>query len=95
MNFYFEFLYQLSMLWEAISNTQKSISLDIQTLSSWLKKLSYTSFFQTHFSVFGYMKKHSSFCWYMYITWKFGFIKQVDKGPITTVGDLESLYFKH
>ena len=33
------------MLWEAISNTRKSFSLDIQTLRSWFKKLGYASFF--------------------------------------------------
>ena len=38
MNFCFDFLQELSMLWEAISNTRKSVSSDIQTLRSCLKR---------------------------------------------------------
>ena len=37
---------ELSMLWEAVSNTQNSISLDIQTLWSWLKDSAAPNFFQ-------------------------------------------------
>ena len=38
LNFCLEFLQELSMLWEAISNTRKSVSSDFETLWSWLKK---------------------------------------------------------
>ena len=38
------------MLWEAISNTRKSVSSNIRTLRSWLKK---------NFSMFGYLMKRS------------------------------------
>ena len=38
MNFCFDFLQELSMLWEAISNTRKSVSSDIQTLRSCFKR---------------------------------------------------------
>ena len=51
---------RLLMLWDAISNTAKSVSSDIQTLRSWLKKLGCALFFSTHFSVFGHLIKHSS-----------------------------------
>ena len=50
------------MLWEAISNTRKSVSSVIQTLRSWLKKLGLCLVFSTHFSLFGYLMKHSSLC---------------------------------
>ena len=40
------FLQDLSIIWEAISNTQKCVSSDIQTPWSRLKKLGCTSFFQ-------------------------------------------------
>ena len=33
-------------------------------------------------------------CWWESATWKFGFIKQVDKGWITTVENLESWRFE-
>ena len=36
--FSFEFLLELLMHWEAISNTRKSVSSDIQILRIWLKK---------------------------------------------------------
>ena len=38
MNFCLEFLQELWMLWGAISNTRNSVSSDIQTLRSWLKR---------------------------------------------------------
>ena len=44
--FALNFSKKLLMLWEAISNTWKSVSSDIQTLV-----------FSTHFSVFGYLVK--------------------------------------
>ena len=37
MNFCFEFLFELLIIWEAITNTQKRVSSDIQTFWSWLK----------------------------------------------------------
>ena len=47
MNFRFWFLQELLMVWEAISNTQKSVSSDFQKPQSWFKKLGCTSgFFQ-------------------------------------------------
>ena len=54
-------------LTEAVSNTRKSVSSDIQTLRSWFKKLNCAWFFSTHFSVFGYLMKHSSMCLMYYI----------------------------
>ena len=38
MNFCFDFLQELLMVWEAISNIRKGVSSDIQTPWSWLKK---------------------------------------------------------
>jgi len=38
VNFSFDFLQELLMLCEAISDTRKSVSSDIQTPRSWLKK---------------------------------------------------------
>ena len=38
MNFCFDFLQELLMVWEAISNIRKDVSSDIQTPWSWLKK---------------------------------------------------------
>jgi len=70
VNFSFDFLQELSMLWEAISNTRKSVSSDIQTLWSWLKKTLLHLVFSTHFSVFGYLMKHSSSCLIYYIIWQ-------------------------
>jgi len=52
VDFCFDFLQELSMLWEAISNTRKRVSSDIQTLRSWLKKTRLRLVFTTHFSVF-------------------------------------------
>ena len=52
MNFYFEFLQELLMLWEAISITRKSFSSDIKTLWSLVKETQLASRFSTHFSVF-------------------------------------------
>ena len=49
------------------SNTQKSVSSDIQTLWSWLKKTWLCLIFSTHFSVFGYLMKHSSLCLIYYV----------------------------
>ena len=49
------------MFWGAISNTRRSVSLDIQTLRSWLKKLGCSSFFQA-------TSQCSDIWWY--ITWK-------------------------
>ena len=52
MTFRLEFLEQLLLLWEAISNTQKSVSLDMQLLWSWFKKNSTAPrFFNPLFSV--------------------------------------------
>ena len=48
----------ISMLSEAISNTRKSGSSDIETLRSWFKKLGPRVVFSTHFSVFGCLIKH-------------------------------------
>ena len=56
------------MLWEAMSNTRKNISSSIQTLQSWLKKTRLRLFFSTHFSVFGYLRKHSSL-YERYVIW--------------------------
>ena len=61
MNFCFEFLQELWMLWEAISNTRKSVIRYPNTSKLVKKKLGCASFFSTHFSVFGYLK-HSSLC---------------------------------
>ena len=55
------------MPWEAISNTRKSVSSDIQTLRSWLKKTRLRLVFSTHFLVFGYLMKHSSSCLIYYL----------------------------
>ena len=52
VNFCFDFLHELPLLWEAISNTRMSVSLGIQTLRSW----------------FGYLMKHSNSCLIYYIT---------------------------
>ena len=46
-----------------ISNTRKSVSSDIQTLRSGLKKRGAADFFLTNFEVFGYLIKHSSECY--------------------------------
>ena len=46
MNFCLEFLQEFSIVWEAISNTRKSVSSNFQTPRSWLKKLGCASFFQ-------------------------------------------------
>ena len=45
-----------------ISNTRKSVSSDIQTLRSGLKKRGTAKFFLTNFEVFGYLMKHSLEC---------------------------------
>ena len=50
------------MFWEAISNTRKSVSLDIKTLRSWLRKTRVALRFSTHFSVYGHLMKLSSLC---------------------------------
>ena len=50
------------MFWEAISNTRKSVSLDIKTLRSWLRKTRVALRFSTHFSVSGHLMKLSSLC---------------------------------
>ena len=42
-----------------ISNTRKSVSSDIQTLRSGLKKRGAAEFFLTNFEVSGYLMKHS------------------------------------
>ena len=46
VNFCFKFLQELSIVWEAISNTRKSVFFYFQTPWSWLKKLGCASFFQ-------------------------------------------------
>ena len=68
MNFCFDFLQELLMVWEAISNIRKGVSSDIQTPWSWLKKNSAAPRFLNHFSVFGYRMKHSSSCLIYYVT---------------------------
>ena len=45
-----------------ISNMRKSVSSDIQTLRSGLKKRGTAEFFKTNFEVFGYLMKHSFEC---------------------------------
>ena len=45
-NFSLEFLQEFLTIWEAISNTRKHLSSDIQTARSRLKKLGYASCFQ-------------------------------------------------
>ena len=62
MNFCFEFLQELSIVWEAISNTRKSVSSYFQTPRSWFKKIRLRLVFPTYFSVFGNWRKHSSSC---------------------------------
>ena len=57
-----------TLVLEAMSNTRKHISSSIQTLQSWLKNSSAPLFFSTHFSVFGYLMKHSSLCLIYYRT---------------------------
>ena len=57
------------MLWEAISNTRKSVLSDIQTLRSWLKKTRLRIVFSIHFSVFGYLMKHASSCLIYYLAY--------------------------
>jgi len=55
------------MLWEAISNTQKSVSSDTQMLHSLLKKTQLHLVFSIHFAVFGYLMKYSLYdmnIWY-------------------------------
>ena len=59
MNFCFEFLQELSIVWEAIPNTWKSVSSFFQTPRSWLKKTRLRLVFPTYFSVFGNRRKHS------------------------------------
>ena len=46
MNFCFELLQELPIVWEAISNTRKNVSSYCQTPRSWFKKLGCVSFFQ-------------------------------------------------
>ena len=54
MNFCFEFRLKLSIVWEALSNTRKSVSSYFQTPRSWLKKKKRLRLvFPTYFSVFG------------------------------------------
>ena len=55
------------MLWEAISNTRKTVSSDIQTLRSWFEKIRLRLVFSIHFSVFGCLMKHSSSCLIYYL----------------------------
>ena len=55
------------MPWEAISNNRKSLSSDIQILRSWLIETRLRIVFLNHFSVFGYLMKHSSSCLMYYI----------------------------
>ena len=58
MNFCFELLQELPIVWEAISNTRKNVSSYCQTPRSWFKKLGYASYF----SVFANRRKHSPSC---------------------------------
>ena len=72
MNFCVEFLQELSIVWEAISNTRKSVSSYFQTPRSWLKKTRLRLIFPTYFSVFGNRRKHFSSCliYYLKSYWK-------------------------
>ena len=67
MNFCFEFLQELSIVWEAISNTRKRVSSYFQTPRSWLKTSRLRLVFSTHFSVFGNRMKHYSSCLIYYL----------------------------
>ena len=51
-----------------LSNTRKSVSSDIQTVRSWLKKTWLRLVFSTHFLVFGYLMKHPSLCLIYYFS---------------------------
>ena len=81
------------MLWEAISNTRKSVSSDVQTLPSWIKNTRLRLAFSTHFSVFGYLMKHSSLCLIYYINYEiaktvFSTVKSLVRlSPITSKGN--------
>ena len=68
MNFCFEFLQELSIVREAISNIRKSVSSYFQTPRSWLKKTRLRLVFPTYFLVFGNRRKHSSSCLIYYFT---------------------------
>ena len=68
MNFCFEFLQELSIVWEAISDTRKSVSSCFQTPRSWLRKTRLRLVFPTYFSVFGNWRKHSFLCLIYYYT---------------------------
>ena len=67
MNFCFEFFQELSIDWEAISNTRKSVSSYFQAPRSWLKKARLRIVFPTYFSVFRNRRKHSSSCLIYYL----------------------------
>jgi len=58
------------MLWEAISNSRKSVSLHIQTLQSWLNKLSCASFFKPISQCLDIWWNTLPLVWYSISTWK-------------------------
>ena len=60
----------LLMLWEAISNSRKSVSLHIQTLQSWLTKLSCASFFKPISQCLDIWWNTLPLVWYSTSTWK-------------------------